>query len=118
VCCHSDPTTLRAIRYRAVLRRWAFRPYLQEAGSVLPRRFADEARASLPGLIGIADPPPEEVFAASAAAPAAQARPAGAGMDVGGHGFVNIGAACHDRQVRLLETQEPPPKDGRGFCRG
>jgi SAM-dependent methyltransferase len=43
---------------------WWRRAYLQEAGSVLPRRFADEARASLPGLMGITDPPPEEVFAA------------------------------------------------------
>jgi SAM-dependent methyltransferase len=43
---------------------WWRRAYLQEAGSVLPRRFADEARASLPGLMGIVNPPPEEVFAA------------------------------------------------------
>jgi hypothetical protein len=33
-------------------------------GPVLPRRFTDEARASLPDLVGTADPPPEEVFAA------------------------------------------------------
>lgn len=43
---------------------WWRRAYLEAAGSVLPRRFADEARASLPGLAGDAVPPPEEVFAA------------------------------------------------------
>ena len=43
---------------------WWRRAYLQETGSVLPRRFADEASASLPGLMGITGPPPEEVFAA------------------------------------------------------
>ena len=31
---------------------------------LLPRRFADEARASLPGLGGTAAPEPDEVFAA------------------------------------------------------
>ena len=43
---------------------WWRRAYLAE-DTVLPRRFADEARASLPGLAGGAGPlPPEEVFAA------------------------------------------------------
>jgi SAM-dependent methyltransferase len=46
------------------IRDWWRRAYLEGAGPVLPRRFTDEARASLPGLAGIADPPPEEVFAA------------------------------------------------------
>src|SRR4051794_14264682 len=39
---------------------WWRRAYLEEAGAVLPRRFADEARASLPGLVAAAEPPPEE----------------------------------------------------------
>ena len=44
---------------------WWRRGYLEEAGLVLPRRFSDEARASLPSLAGGADlPPPDEVFAA------------------------------------------------------
>ena len=48
----------------APIQDWWRRAYLDEAGAVLPRRFADEARASLPGLAGDAVPPPEEVFAA------------------------------------------------------
>jgi hypothetical protein len=48
----------------APIQDWWRRAYLEEAGPVLTRRFADEARSSLPGLVGIADPPPEEVFAA------------------------------------------------------
>ena len=46
------------------IREWWRRAYLEEAGLVLPRQFADEARASLPGLAGSAEPAPEEVFAA------------------------------------------------------
>jgi hypothetical protein len=34
-CRQSAPTTLRAMRYRAVLRRWAFRP-------LMPRKFLDD----------------------------------------------------------------------------
>ncbi len=43
---------------------WWRRAYLHETGPVLPRRFADEARASLPGLGGSVVPEPGEVFAA------------------------------------------------------
>ncbi len=44
---------------------WWHQAYLGQPGAVLPRRFADEARASLPGLVGGADPPPPgEVFEA------------------------------------------------------
>jgi SAM-dependent methyltransferase len=46
------------------IREWWRRAYLEEAGPVLSRQFADEARASLPGLTGTAEPAPEEVFAA------------------------------------------------------
>ena len=46
------------------IREWWRRAYLEEAGPVLSRQFADEARASLPGLTGAAEPAPEEVFAA------------------------------------------------------
>ena len=48
----------------APIQDWWRRAYLEEAGAVLPRRFADEACASLPGLAGDIVPPPEEVFAA------------------------------------------------------
>jgi hypothetical protein len=41
--------------------RWA---YLDGAGPLFPRRFADEARASLPGLSGSATVSSSEVFAA------------------------------------------------------
>lgn len=44
---------------------WWRRAYLDEGGNVLlPRRFVDEARASLPGLGGVVQPAPGEVFAA------------------------------------------------------
>ena len=44
---------------------WWRRAYLDAAGSVLlPRRFRDEARASLPGLGGVVPPETGEVFAA------------------------------------------------------
>lgn len=45
---------------------WWQRAYLEAGGAVLARRFADEARASLPGLGGQSAPVPElgEVFAA------------------------------------------------------
>ena len=47
------------------IQAWWQHAYLDQPGAVLPRRFADEARASLPGLAGGADPPPpEEVFEA------------------------------------------------------
>lgn len=47
------------------IQAWWRRAYLVDGGLVLPRRFADEARASLPGLEGEAGQPTlEEVFAA------------------------------------------------------
>ncbi|GAV36781.1 hypothetical protein ROTAS13_04469 [Roseomonas sp. TAS13] len=47
------------------IQAWWQRAYLAEGDLVLPRRFADEARASLPGLAGeMAGPAPEAVFAA------------------------------------------------------
>ncbi len=48
----------------APIQDWWRRAYLEEVGPALPRRFVDEARASLPGLAGDAVPPPGEVFAA------------------------------------------------------
>lgn len=47
------------------IQAWWRHAYLGQPDAVLPRRFADEVRASLPGLAGGADPPPpEEVFEA------------------------------------------------------
>ena len=47
------------------IQAWWERAYLSGGSAVLPRRFADEARASLPRLAGEAGPPaPEAVFAA------------------------------------------------------
>lgn len=46
------------------IQTWWQYAYLQDAGPVLPQQFADEARASLPGLISTANPLPEDVFAA------------------------------------------------------
>jgi hypothetical protein len=43
---------------------WWRRAYLDGGGALLPRRFQDEARASLPGLVGVMAPEPGEVFAA------------------------------------------------------
>lgn len=48
----------------APIQGWWRHAYLDDTGSLLPRRFADEARASLPGLGGDEAPEPEEVFAA------------------------------------------------------
>ncbi len=46
------------------IQEWWRRAYLEQASPVLPRQFVDEARASLPGLVSTADPPPPDVFAA------------------------------------------------------
>jgi hypothetical protein len=46
------------------IQEWWRRGYLEAADSVLPRQFTNEARASLPGLVGTTDPASEEVFAA------------------------------------------------------
>ena len=44
---------------------WWQKAYLTQAEFVLPRRFSDEARASLPGLAELsALPAPDDVFAA------------------------------------------------------
>jgi hypothetical protein len=50
-------------RAAAPIQDWWQLAYLGEASPLLARRFADEARASLPGLGGSTDSP-SEVFAA------------------------------------------------------
>jgi hypothetical protein len=51
-------------RAAAPIQEWWQRAYLDGSSPLLPRRFSDEARASLPGLGGPDAPPAEEVFAA------------------------------------------------------
>ena len=43
---------------------WWRRAYLTGPNPLLPRRFTDEARASLPGLGGVAEPASDDVFSA------------------------------------------------------
>jgi hypothetical protein len=51
-------------RAAAPILEWWQCTYLDGASPLLPHRFSDKARASLPGLGGPEAPPPEEVFAA------------------------------------------------------
>jgi SAM-dependent methyltransferase len=51
-------------RAAAPIQEWWQRAYLDGSSPLLPRRFSDEARASLPGLGGPDAPPAGEVFAA------------------------------------------------------
>jgi hypothetical protein len=61
---HRIPVDALLRRAAGPIQEWWHRAYPDGCGPLLPQRFADEARASLPSLVGLHKLPTEDVFAA------------------------------------------------------